>query len=83
MPVPVEVVLLIVSLEPLVLFFFFDFLVLFIVLVSVWLLVEVFWAKTAMPESSERPRVAIMIFFITGISPYLQLSGSTMCCHRL
>jgi len=36
--------------------------VLFIVL-SV-LAVEVFWANTAVPESSERPRAAIMIFFI-------------------
>jgi hypothetical protein len=67
---PVLVVLLIVSLEPLVFFFFLDFLVLFMVLVSVpWLLVEVFWAKTTVPESSERPRAAIMIFFILGISP--------------
>jgi hypothetical protein len=27
---------------------------------------EVFCAKTAVPERSERPRVAIMIFFIEG-----------------
>ena len=61
-----------VEVEPvlvlLVLLCFFDFFVLFIELVSV-LPVEVFCAKTTVPESSERPRAAIMIFFIFEISP--------------
>ena len=59
MLVLVEVLLLAV----LPLWLFFDFLVLFIVL----LLSEpevVFWANTAVPESKDRPRAAIMIFFI-------------------
>jgi hypothetical protein len=41
------------------------FFVLFIVLVSVpVLLVDVFCARTTVPDSMERPRAAIMIFFI-------------------
>jgi hypothetical protein len=46
---------------------FLLFLVLFIVFVSV-LPVEVFCANTTLPESNERPRAAIMIFFIRNIS---------------
>jgi arsenate reductase (thioredoxin) len=61
--VAVLVVELMVSEEPLVLFFFLDFLVLFMVFVSV-LAVEVFWAKSAVTGSSDKPRAAIMIFFI-------------------
>jgi hypothetical protein len=44
-----------------------DFFVLFIVLVSV-LPVDVFWANTAVPESNDKPRAAIMIFFIRDVS---------------
>ncbi len=58
----VEVVLLIVSDEP---FLCFRFFLLDLVVVLV-LPVEVFWANTAPTGSSERPRVAIMIFFIFG-----------------
>jgi hypothetical protein len=54
----VEVLLLVVL--PLWPFFFLLFIVL---LVSV-LPVEVFWANTTVPESNDRPRAAIMIFFI-------------------
>jgi hypothetical protein len=49
----------------LLLFFFLLFLVLFIVSV---LPVEVFCANANVPESIERPRAAIMIFFIRDIS---------------
>jgi hypothetical protein len=48
----------------LLLFFLWLFFVLFIVFVSVPA-VEVFCANTRLPESIERPRAAIMIFFIS------------------
>ncbi len=71
----VLLVLLIVSDEPLVLLCLRDRWVLLVPLIvsvlPVWLLVDVFCAKTAVTGSSERPRAAIMIFFILGISPYL------------
>ena len=54
------VVLLIVSAEPFLCFL--DFLV-FVLPLSV-LAVDVFCAKTALTGKSERPRAAIMIFFI-------------------
>ena len=48
-------------------FFFFDFLVvLFMVLEVSVLPADVFCAKTALTGKSERPRAAIMIFFIFG-----------------
>jgi hypothetical protein len=53
---------------------FFDFLCFFlpliVPLVSVLVWPEVFCAKTAVLGSSERPRAAIRIFFIFGISPW-------------
>lgn len=83
---PVE---LIVSEEPLLCFLCF-ILVLFMlpesmVLLPVLLpvpLVDVFCAKTAQTGRSERPRVAIMIFFIWGYV-LIYLSCSTLCFSRV
>jgi hypothetical protein len=44
--------------------------------------VEVFWANTAVPESRDRPRAAIMIFFIFEISPRLVVIAHS-CSQRL
>jgi len=59
----VLVVLLMVSAEPFLCFL--DFL-LCVVLSVLEVLLDVFCAKTALTGKSERPRAAIMIFFIFG-----------------
>jgi hypothetical protein len=60
-------------------FFLCLLLLLFMVPLSFMVLpVDVFWAKTAETGRSERPRAAIMIFFIWGYL-LIYVSGSTEC----